>query len=419
MGVYLYVVKQEGASSEQEHGLKSAALADLQKSALPVPKGFVISQAALDTFISENGLEEKIRSVSETTHKGMTGLEAIQKKIDMIFVKSFMPDAVKSEVLSAYGGLSLSEDVRRADVAALDLIKVGRNHERVAVRSSMVRSPDNSYAGVTSSFLNVTGEDELWRCIKLCWASAFHPHVLLYGERKGVEGLPKMSVIVQRMVDSEKSGSILTNFIRDKVLVEASWGLGSAVSSGIVSPDEYLLDRNGSLLEKNISKKLSMYVRNPMSGKTEKEPVPGSKMDAQVLTDSELRKLCELAEKVQGSKPDQLLIDWCIGRNRAFLLDVKQGNFDIERGDEDPGEALVTGRCASQGTGTGKVIMYPGENDMHRRVGKPFTAPPAGVPRHRRLRVERGGKALQLQHTRQGTQGPGAVIDPERIVNPA
>ena len=148
----------------------------------------MLSPDALDLFISENGLEGKIRTVSETTHKGMTGLEAIEKNIDELFTGSSIPDAVKMEVLSAYGNLSLSEDVRRADTAALDLIKVGRNHERVAVRSSMIRSPDNSFAGVTSSFLNVTGEDELWRCIKLCWASAFHPHMLLYSARKACPG---------------------------------------------------------------------------------------------------------------------------------------------------------------------------------------------------------------------------------------
>ncbi|MBN2331303.1 MAG: hypothetical protein JXC85_05810, partial [Candidatus Aenigmarchaeota archaeon] len=358
----MYVVKLDGASSEERFGMKSAAVADLKKSALPVPKGFVLSPDALDMFISENGLEGKIRTVSETTHKGMTGLDAIKKNIDYLFTNSQIPEAVKKEVLAAYGNLSLSEDVRRADTAALDLIKVGRNHERVAVRSSIVRGQENSFAGVTSSFLNVTGDDELCKSIKLCWASAFHPHMLLYSERKGVDGLPRMSIIVQRMVDSDKSGSMLTNFVKDKILVEAAWGLGNAVSSGIVTPDEYLLHGNGALMEKNISKKLGMYVRNAMSGKTEKEPVPGNKMDAQVLTDSEMRKLCELAEKVQGSKSCQLQIDWCIARNRVFLLDVKEGNFEIERRDEQPGEALVTGRCASRGTGTGSIVKYPGDD---------------------------------------------------------
>jgi pyruvate,water dikinase len=361
----LYVVKQDEASSEEEFGFKAAALADMQKSALPVPRGFVISPKALDLFISRNGLEDKIRAVSQTSDKGMSGLEEIEKNTRELFANAFIPEEVKKEVLSAYGELSLSDDVRRADTAALDLIRAGRNHERVAVRSSVLRNPENSFAGVAGAFLNVSGEDDLWSSIKMCWASVFYPYALLYSERKGVEGLPRMSIVVQRMVDSEKCGAMLSNFGNDKMLVEASWGLGSAVSSGIVAPDEYLLEKNGALIEKNISKKHSMYVRNPMSGKTDKEHVPGSKMDVQVLTDSELRKLCELAEKAQGSKSGQYIMDWCIGRNRVFILDIKPGNYEISMGEDQAGDVLVTGRCASQGIASGRVSAFPSEDGNH------------------------------------------------------
>lgn len=357
----MYVVKQEEASSREEFGYKAAAIADMQKSALPVPKGFVISPKALELFISRNGLEDKIRSVAETPDRGLSGLQAIERNSEELFLSAFIPDEIKKEVLAAYEKLSLSDEVRRADTAALDLIKAGRDHERVAVRSSVIREPENSFAGVTNTFLNVSGEDELWRCIKLCWASLFYPYALLYSERRGISSLPRMSVLVQRMVETEKSGSILTNFGNDKVLVEGAWGLGNAVSSGIVTPDEYLLDKNASLLEKNISKKLWMYARDPMSGKTEKGHVPGSEMDAQVLTDVELKKLCELADKVQGSKPGQHVVDWCIGRNRAFILDAKPGNYEISRGEEQAGDVLVTGRCASQGAVAGKIAIFPSE----------------------------------------------------------
>jgi pyruvate,water dikinase len=354
----LYVVKLEDASNPEEFGQKAATLADMLKSALPVPKGFVITPRALDLFISENGLGDKIRSVSETKDNGLSGLQAIEKNTRELFSNALIPDEVKKAVLAAYEELSLAEEVRRADAIAIDLIRVGRDHEKVAVRSSVIREPVNSFAGVAGAFLNVSGEDELWRSIKLCWASIFYPHALLYSEKRGIEGLPRMSIVVQKMVDSEKSGSVLTKFGTDKVLVEASWGLGNSVSAGLVTPDEYLLDKNGSLIEKNISKKMCMFVRNPMSGKTEKEHVPGNKMDSQVLTDAELKKLYELSEKAEGPESGQRVVDWCIGRNRAFILDAKQGNYDISKVEDQPGDMLVTGRCSSPGTAAGKVALF-------------------------------------------------------------
>ena len=366
----MYVARLEEADKPEEFGYKAAVLSGMLKMGMPVPKGFVIKPGALELFISSNNLEDKLKSVSGTAGMGLAGLRSIDKKVKEMFLNASVPDDVKKSVSSAYRQLSLADELRHADAAALDLIRAGREQERVALRSSVIRGAKNSFAGVTSAFLNACGEEELWSRIKLCWASLFSPFALLYGENRGVTGLPRMSIVVQRMVDSEKSGSMMTNFGSDKMLIEATWGLGNALSSGIVTPDEYLLEKNGSMIEKNISKKLWMYVRNPMSGKTEREHVPGSKMDAQVLTDPEMRKLCELGEKLLSNSPGQNVVDWCIARNRVFILDCKPGNYEISVPEEEQaGDVLVTGRCASPGTASGTISPYPGESGGQPQAG--------------------------------------------------
>lgn len=359
----MYVVDLEEADSREGFGFKAAELAGLQKSGFPVPKGFVIAPHALQLFISRNGLEEKIRSALETAERGPAGTMDAEKEMRELFTSALIPTEIRKEIVSAYEKLSLSEDVKRADMAALELIKMGRSQERVAVRPSVMTDHGKSFAGLTKAFLNVSGEDELWKFIKLCWVSLFYPLTSLYKERMGMEGQPAMSVIVQRMVDSEKGGAMFINFGNDKLLVEASWGLGETVSSGLVTPDEYLLDKKGALLGKNISKKLWMHVRSPMSGKTEKEHTPGSKMDAQVLTEVELKKLCELSDKLQTGVSEQRIVDWCIARNRVFILDTKPGSYEIIGGHEelDGTDVLVTGRCASPGTAAGGIVLPDNE----------------------------------------------------------
>lgn len=358
----MYVIRLEEATNKEDYGSKAAMLANLKKAGMPVPKGFVIKPSALELFITRNGLGPRIRSLSQISDRSLSGLQNMEKSIRDMFYEAQLPVDVKNDVLSAYKQLSLSEEVRNADSAALDLISMGRDHERVAVRTSVIRDAENSYAGVLSVFLNVTGEDELWKHIKLAWASLFYPYAALYREKRSISSMPRMSIIMQKMIDTDKSGSMLTKFGNDKLLVEASWGFGNAISFGIVTPDEYLLDKAGSLIEKNISKKLWMFTRNAMNGKTEKIHVPGNRMDIQVLTETELRKLCGLIENLQTPEVGQYIVDWCSSRNRFYIIDAKPGKYEITPSVEESltGEVLVTGRCASPGIISGKVRVIPG-----------------------------------------------------------
>ncbi len=351
----MYTASLFEADGRPELGFKASAVSGLKKAGIPVTSGFVITPKALESFISVNGIRSKVRQFHENVDRSPSGLRKAEEGIKDLFLNSVIPGEARSAILASYGELSVSGDIRKAE-AAFSFIKAGRDHALVAVRPSVVREEKDSFAGVLESFVNVSGEDDVLKHVKLCWASLFYPSTSMYTEGRGT-GTLDMSVIVQKMAISEKSGTVATGFGGDKVLVEATWGLGKAASSGLVTPDEYLLDSGGRLIEKNISKKLWMLERNDMTGVTSKVHVPGSRMDAQVLSDAELRKLFELGRRVAGAFQGQQVMDWCIGRNRVIITDVKPGNCDITpvREEHPSGDILVTGRFVSRGTATGTV----------------------------------------------------------------
>jgi phosphoenolpyruvate synthase/pyruvate phosphate dikinase len=364
----VYVLRLEDAGNVREHGFKAASLAALCK-AVPVPSGFVIARNALDAFLSANGdLAEKVKRFSDPSRMAtLDDVRNAENDVRSAFLGASIPTDLRNDIVRAYDDLSVSEDVRSAG-SAFSIIKAGRIHELVAVRPSVVRDAGDRFPGMLDSFINLTGEDEILRGVKLCWASLFYPKAASYMERKGLKEAA-MAVIVQKMAPAEKSGSILTGFGGDKVLIEASWGPGAAVSSGIVTPDEYLFDAAGKLLGKNVEKKLWMYERNEYTGVTSKVYVPVSKMGSQVLTDVEMNKLVELAGRISGAGGGQHIIDWTIGRNRVMITDAKPEKYELVKndGENKDGDAIVTGRLVSSGSAKGKVRKVDHYSDIPKR----------------------------------------------------
>jgi pyruvate,water dikinase len=120
-----------------------------------------------------------------------------------------------------------------------------------------------SFAGQYSSYLNVTEEDLLEKVI-LCWQSLWHVRAMDYRYKQGIKGDFSHSVVVQEMVNSHISGVAFTanpmTGLRDQMVVNASWGLGEAIVSGEVNPDQYVVDRlTGEVIDEQIQDKLIQY----------------------------------------------------------------------------------------------------------------------------------------------------------------
>jgi pyruvate,water dikinase len=168
-----------------------------------------------------------------------------------------------------------------------------------AVRSSAVGedSAGASFAGIHKSILGVSGVHNILDAVREVHASASDDGAVAYRSRMGLDTALHMAVVVQRLVDSDVGGVMFTrNPITDadERVIEASWGLGEVVVSGLVTPDRYVLDALGKLLDHRVGEK-DIAVRRVPSGGTTEQPVPTEHVYAPCLGELDLAGLHELA----------------------------------------------------------------------------------------------------------------------------
>ncbi len=285
-------------------------LGELLKSGLPVPPGFVITKEAHRSFLQKNGLESRIEEVLDTLNiNDKQQLAEKSRGLETLIMESSIPEDLEKYIRESYDELSVGKEAVDIGTKALDMIKSGRDNIPVVLRSSASEK----------SFTNISGIQSLLDFIKKCWASAYSTDMI--GKSADVE------IVVQRMVGAEKSGFILTedpvNGTPDRIVLEAVWGLSESVSSGLVTPDNYLLDKNtGEPMEKKISKKL-ILLRKDYAGRTVRERVPNDKMESQVLSESEINALWDVARRAEALYDNPQDIEWCLERNKLFLLKIK------------------------------------------------------------------------------------------------
>jgi pyruvate,water dikinase len=169
-----------------------------------------------------------------------------------------------------------------------------------AVRSSAVGedSADASFAGIHKSILGVAGVDALLAAVREVHASASDAGALAYRSMMGVEAAARMAVVVQRLVDSDVGGVMFTrNPVTgaEERVIEASWGLGEVVVSGLVTPDRFVLDALGRLRESQLGEK-DIAVRRLPSGGTQEEEISGERVFAPCLAEPDLAALNTLAQ---------------------------------------------------------------------------------------------------------------------------
>ena len=170
----------------------------------------------------------------------------------------------------------------------------------VAVRSSAVGedSADASFAGAHLTVLGAVGGDAVTDAVRRVHASATHPAALAYRDGLVVPGPIRMGVVVQRMVDAEVAGVLFTRNPltgAEEVVVEASWGLGEAVVSGLVTPDHLRMDLDGTVLERVVGDK-DVAIRLRSDGGTEEVAVPADLVRRPCLRETHVQALHRLVE---------------------------------------------------------------------------------------------------------------------------
>ena len=267
-------------------GGKGASLSRMAAAGIPVPPGFVIAAGAFQDFLRSCGGLALVET--QTRHLDVDDSQAVERASDAIrrtIVSTAVPDSLARAILGAHAALA--------------------HGELVAVRSSAVCEDGitASFAGQQESFLNVQGGDAILDRVRECWGSFFSPRALFYRAQKAVLGDTRMAVVVQEMVQADKSGVMFTvdpiRHRRECMIVEGAPGLGDAIVSGEVTPDHYVVSREDAVA-------VATFIPDEERGP--------------VLSDAELKKLRDIGLQLEtffGAPQD---VEWCIRGRELFIL---------------------------------------------------------------------------------------------------
>ena len=361
----MYVKKFEELSKSDIGiaGGKGANLGELTQAGIPVPPGFVVTAQAYEYFMDEAGINDKVMSILEETDINDTkALQAAAEEIKKIIVESHIPDDLVMYIREYYNELCQ---------------RVGEEDTDVAIRSSATAEdlPEASFAGQQDTFLHVSGDEEVIEFIRKCWATLCEARAILYREENNFEhSKVYIAVVVQKMAFADKAGVMFTvnpSTGEEIALIEGSWGLGEAVVSGDVTPDNYQVDkRNNEIVNVTISDKKVMYT-NDEDGTSVKIEVPEDKRKERVLSDDELIQLTEMGKTVQAHYGEPMDTEWAFEKDMLFLLQARPittlGGAEEAADDasSDLGDVLVRGLGASPGmaAGTVKIVLDIDELD--------------------------------------------------------
>ena len=333
-------------------GGKGANLGEMTAAGLPVPPGFVLTIDAYEAFCNANELGPRITAeLKGIAPDDTAALSKVSSSLREVIDGGTMPDGLRAAIEAAYGAL----------------VGPGATRPRVAVRSSATAedTAQFSFAGMFESFLNIAGPDELVDAVKKCWASTFGARVLYYRISQGMPAEMPVAVIVQRMVNSEKSGVMFTTdpATRDasRMVIEAAWGLGESVVQGAVTPDRHVLDKKSlQVLSSTIADKEFLLTWDESSKSNKRVELAGDpRAKAPVLTSQELQTLGALARRAEEhyGKPQDL--EFAIENKDVYLTQSRPittlGPAAPQAAAADGKRPLVHGLGASPGVAAGKV----------------------------------------------------------------
>jgi pyruvate,water dikinase len=196
------------------------------------------------------------------------------------------------------------------------------------VRSSACAedSEEASFAGQQETYLHVRGAEDVIARVRDCWASFFSERALFYRARKGSLEDLGMAVVVQRMVEADVAGVLFTcdpvRKRRDRMVVEAVLGLGEGVVSGHLTPDHYILKRDGTVRKAQVHMQPYAIVAVPEGGTAERELSP-EEGGARKVADEHLAALAKLGDDLEQRLGGPQDIEWAVQDGELFVLQAR------------------------------------------------------------------------------------------------
>jgi rifampicin phosphotransferase len=288
-------------------GGKGLNLGELSRvEGIRVPEGFCVTTEAYKRAITHN----------EEFHALLDQLSALKLE-DKERISE-----ISGKIREVIEEVEIATDI--VEEVVLNLAKLGEEHA-YAVRSSATAEdlPLASFAGQQDTYLNIVGKEAILRHIRKCWASLFTDRAVIYRMQNGFDHRQVyLSVVIQRMVFPQASGILFTadpvTSNRKVLSIDASFGLGEALVSGLVSADNYKV-REGRIIEKTIStKKLAIYALK--EGGTEEREIPHDQQKRQTLTDEQILQLEHIGRKIEAYFACPQDIEWCLFEDTFYIV---------------------------------------------------------------------------------------------------
>jgi len=343
-------------------GGKGASLGEMINAEIPVPRGFCVTAQAFRRFLNESDIANELFAALRVNVDDTKALDVAAQKAKELVLATKMPGQMRDDIVDAYAELTRREG----------------EEPLVAVRSSATAEdiPEASFAGQQETFLNVKGADDVVDAVQKCWASLYGARAIFYRVKQGfAHESVNISAVVQKMVNSDKSGVMFTSNPTTgapEAIIEGSWGLGEAIVSGSVSPDTYRIDRKTREVQAKIATKTVMVVKDPKTGETVKRDVSPNMQNKRVLSDAELFRLLDLGELIEEHYESPQDVEWAIEKDKVYIVQsrpvttIKKGaeeSTTVSKGEE---EKLLEGLGASPGQASGQVKIVRTLDELDR-----------------------------------------------------
>lgn len=291
-------------------GGKGASLGEMTAAGIPVPPGFIILAKSYADFLAATDIQTEIAAQLDTVNtEDINSVDRAANVIRDILRDTPMPADLEQELFAAFASLKCTY---------------------VAVRSSATAEDSDiaSWAGELDTFLYVT-RDKLLDAVKECWMSLFTPRAIVYRFEKDLKDAEvHVAVVVQKMVNSEVAGVCFTvhpvTEDRNQMIIEAAYGLGEALVSGMVTPDTYVISkRDHTMVDINIGEQEQMIVQSIEAEGVEKtvtQSVPAAERSKQKMSEQDIRDLATLAQRIEKHYGFPCDIEWAFEKETLYIL---------------------------------------------------------------------------------------------------
>lgn len=350
MTQYIFPITDPVATDAGRVGPKAANLARMANAGLPTPPGFCIDASAYRAQIHALGLDDDARGVMSATESPQARRHALNMKLGLLD-KAITPEILEP-LLAA----------RTKLIAETDALLCVRSSALVEDRFG------SSFAGQFESFIGIECEIDFITAVRSCWGALWMTRALRYMATHDIDPAETaMGVLVQPLISARASGGGLSTSADGSMLLSATWGLGSAIAQGEVTPDRYELRRDASLVS------ITPGLKDHQVGCAHKaEPtttmVPKNMITAPCLSEAEAQELGKLLLRVEKFMDMPVEIEWAID-DKGFKLLQARPLHTAEATVPDAiweGRPRLNGHAAGIGWGTGRACVINCECEMSR-----------------------------------------------------